>query len=199
MIVKAEDFKGTAAIPNGIVNAPNQDLLGNVTQLQEAIDEFEEEALTIILGYSLGKEFASKFDANGDLSAGEDSKWEELKNGKDNYRGIVKAVVHYIFFKFIENDEAHYSMMGVGNDKSKGMEKTSINYKAVKAWNIFYEHSVGSTPFRTVIHKPWATGVIYSSSDELYKCIRQFVDEDTTGLFDAKSFTNIENINIYGF
>jgi len=198
MIVKAEDFKGTAAIPNGTVNAPNQDLLGNVVQLQEFIDEFEQEALTMILGFELAKEFMSKFDDDGNLKSGEDPLWAELKDGKDNYRGIVKAVVHYIFFKFISNDEAHYASTGVAKDKAKGMYSRTITHKAITAWNIFHAYAIGQNNRVQIVRKPHAVGIIWSV-DDLYISTREFVIRDKSGLFDKKAFINIEKMNEYGF
>ena len=197
LITKLEDFVGTALIPNAIDVAPGSDLTGNAKELQEFIEIYEPEAMMLVLGFSLYEELKSNLDVNGELPSGVDQKWIDLVDGKERYRGLKSLTKHYIFYKFLENDVAQYTGVGIATEKPKGATIVGATEKAVKAWNIFYDHTVGKNASPTIIRRGFGMGVIYNSEDNYYQPLQEFLRRNND-VYENATFTTIENMNFYG-
>jgi hypothetical protein len=200
MFITTEDFKGNAFVPNAGASGPLSDVTGNETELTEFIEEYEFSVIVLIMGYELAKEFVSKFDENGELISGEDEMWLKLLEGEGRYRGIKKALVNYVFFKFISNDEIEYAGTGTAQNNPKGMEQMSITRKAVVAWNKFHEYAVGKESRIVVVHNNMGTGVIWDSSGNSFMSTREFIKTESVNFepFNLATYAVIENINQYG-
>lgn len=204
-IVKNTDFtKGRFKIPNATDIAPDSDLIGNKSELGEFIEEFEEEALILTLGYTLYAEFKTQLDpsnSNG-LIDGADQKWDDLLNGKENYFGLKKLLVPYIYFQFLENDESQYSGTGVIKESTKGARSYSERGKAVKAWRSFYQFTIGRSQTPNALTRPSIFGNLtmydwYGTSDDKYKPLYVFLREEAE-TYPTAVPTMFENMNYYG-
>ena len=142
MIIKTGDFKLDAFIPN-VDDAPNSEILGNDNELQGFIDKFEEEILIRLLGWELYSELMTQF-TDGVLDPNADEKWGKLVNGFENYRGMSAMIVGYVFWKFIESDDSHYSSAGVVRETSENSEYHESRPKAIGQYRVFYEHAIGN-------------------------------------------------------
>ncbi|MEN8122412.1 MAG: hypothetical protein ABFS35_18855 [Bacteroidota bacterium] len=142
MIIKTTDFVLDAYIPNRD-DAPNSDIIGNEPELQGFIDVHEKEVLVQLLGFNLYTELMDQFDVNGDWNIVVDQKWKDLVDGKDAYRGMKDLLVGYVFYKFIESDDSHYSTIGVQKENSENAERFDSRPKAVQLYRKFYEQAIG--------------------------------------------------------
>lgn len=204
MITKISDFKGRFKIPNATDTAPNSDLLGNSTSLYDFISDYEEECLILILGYTLYKELLTNLnegEPNGILT-GADAKWDELVNGKDNYRGLRTLLVSYIFFYYLENDESQYSGVGIQRERGKGSRNFTARPKATKAWRTFYKLTSGEkiqpeVIIRSLVGGSSGVGIIYTDPTEKLQPLYGFLTENAITYPDAV-MSQIGNMNYYG-
>lgn len=201
MIVKPEDFVGTALVPNAKdENIPLEGFAGNPTELKLFIDDYEPEALITVLGFDLYQEFIANLDPDtGEPLPGADQKWTDLLNGKGRYRGIKKMIVHYVFFNFYNNDTSHYSGVGTVKENPKGATPYDVKEKAVKSWRIFRKEAVGSGSVHgAVIRKNSGVGVIYGgSTNNEFQSVQEFI-LDNKEEYPNYSFIPIQNMNYYG-
>ena len=204
-IVTNEDFtKGRFKIPNATDIAPDSNLVGNKTELGQFIEEFEEECLIITLGYVLYEELKTQLDpstSNG-LITGADQKWDDLLNGKENYFGFKKILVPYIYYKFLENDDASYSGVGIIKESAKGARSYPARSKAVKAWRMFYKFTIGTS----LAPKAWTKTSIfgnlnmfdwYGTTDSQIKPLYTFLVEEKL-VYPTAVSTEFANMNFYG-
>lgn len=204
-IVQNSDFKvGRFKIAGGTSIAPDSDRLGNKVELDQFIDEFEKECLILTLGYTLYAELVTNLDAseaNG-VKQGADQKWVDLVVGKDNYMGLKKVLVPYIYFMFLENDESSHSGVGVVKESGKQVRAYPERSKAVKAWREFYKHTIGNT----VTPRAWIQESIfgnltaydwYGTSETGIKPLYTYLKDNAADFPDAVS-TEFDNLNFYG-
>ena len=176
-LVTNKDFSiGKWKIPNATDIAPDSDLLGSKTELSLFIEEYEKECLIYVLGYELYAELLTKLDTNesNNLVVGAEEKWDDLVNGKDNYYGLKKLVVPYIFFHYAQNDESHYSGVGEIKESAKGARPFSPRSRAVSAWREFYRYTRGDSQAPKAAIKPTIFGNIqmydwYGTEDSFFK------------------------------
>lgn len=204
-IVKNTDFtEGRFKIPNATDTAPDSSLLGNKTELGQFIDEFEEECLILTLGYTLYTEFKAQLDpstSNG-LIGGADQKWDDLLNGKDNYFGLKRLLIPYIYFKFLESDDSSYAGVGIIKESAKGARTYPARSKAVKAWRTFYEFTIGNSNAPKGYLKPSIFGNLlmydwYGTTDDNIKPLYSFL-KDNEDVYTTAASTLFVNMNYYG-
>jgi hypothetical protein len=143
MIVRTSDFQLDAYIPNKD-DAPFADLIGNEGELQGFIDEYETEVLIRVLGYDLYNEYMDAFEPDGTYSPGADDKWKLLTDGFENYRGIKPLIIGYVFWKFIESDDSHYTSTHVVVERTTSAAKISSRSKALLQYQKFLDYAVGN-------------------------------------------------------
>ena len=206
MITKVTDFKGRFRIANSDDHAPNSDLTGNHSLLKDFIDEFEPQCCITILGYSLYKELQPELLKQpfvGGATETADQKWIDLVNGKENYEGLVKCIVPYIYFKFLKDDDSSHTGVGVVNENPKGAVMYSAREKAVEAWRAFYQATCGeysvedSLLFKQSYVGP-ILGIIYAhDSLDKEKSLYTFLEENKN-IYPNANPTPLSNINQYG-
>jgi len=202
MITKIEDFKGRFNIALSEDIEPNS--MGNHDELQLFIEDEEPSCLVTVLGYSLYQELLPElkkkpFEPDASLTAAD--KWVDLVNGKDNYQGLKKLLVPYIYFQFLANDTAHHTGVGMVQERAKGASNVSARKKAVVAWNEYYKYTVGedisSNIFGKNTIKGPVIGIIYSNSEDkywsLYNWLKQNID-----VYTNWSPSSVKNITMYG-
>lgn len=156
MIVTRSCFKGLIDIPNLNDVAPNSNMLGNDTVLTTFIDEYERDYLVKALGYSIFKLLKEELPINDNS----DQKWKDLVNGKEYtkegvllyWKGLlftenqtqISPIAFYIWYHFLENGLSNYTGTGLKSEKTKNASKANPAYKAVKAWNKFFDMTVCS-------------------------------------------------------
>ncbi len=116
MITENKDFKGAYAIANSTDSEPNSDLVGNTEDLKAAIELYEPRCLILILGYTLYTQLKAEldkkpFNINGTTTA--DQIWIDLVNGVDQYEGLKKIIVPYVYFYYLQSDEMQHSGVGL--------------------------------------------------------------------------------------
>ena len=203
MIIKASDFTtGNYKIPNVVDNAPNSDLLGNNTEINEFISKYVPECMVLTLGYELWTLLSAELDVNGDLPVGADQRWQDLVNGKDRYQGLKSILVPFVYFYFLENDESHHGGVGIVQEEAKGATRFMPVSKAVKAWREFYRYTIGYDKTPMAWEKMTIRGNAtcydwYGTSESLYMPLYVFLRENESTYPEAVS-TQFENINYYG-
>lgn len=205
MITKNSDFNGQFQIANSEDGSPNSDLIGNNTELQLFINEFEPRCLITVLGYALYAELKPELLKKPfvtDAQDTADAKWVELVNGKDNYFGLKPIIVPYVYFHFLKSDDSSHTGVGVVKEAPKGARNYSPREKAVLAWRTFYEAAQGYYPEFTIASKQSAvgniTGIIYDydQSDKimsLYTFLAKNIDT-----YPNANPSVLENITQYG-
>ena len=197
MLTKVEDFKGLYYIPNATAVAPGS--VGNKTQLVYDIELYENEVLDMLLGYELSTllklELNKKpFNTASSLTAA--TKWVELINGVDNYRGMREAIRAYVFYKWYQNDADQYTGTGTKKYNTQGTEIASMYPRAINAWRRFHDLTIGQSGSITLINKSIGSGVIYGEIDTVYKSLYSFLRyNDTYPEWVERIF---ENKNKYG-
>lgn len=203
MITKKEDFKGLTYIPNANDIAPNSNLLGNVTMIEFVIEKFEPKVLILVLGFDLYKLLEAELDANGEILDTNSIYYTLLYGSSDGrYRGLKDLIRNYIFFKFTEIDDTHYSGVGNIKEKAKGAVNVGFRDKAVLAWGEFHEHTIGNyysldNQNPTIIDKGYAIGRFWSNPNNEYQSLYGFLREEKED-YPGATFTKIEKINYYG-
>lgn len=163
MLISRSFFKGIIQVPNATDTAPNSNLLGNGTELDLFIDEFERDILIKCLGYPLFYAFVNELDAtkpNG-LKDTADAKWNDLLNGKDyTLNGIAvkwmglkfkegnldrSLIAYYVFCEFLNSDLFNYSGLGVVKERGKNSSPVTADPLYVASFRKFYELTEFST------------------------------------------------------
>lgn len=163
MITSREYYKGLIKIPNIGDTAPNSNLLGNVTELDVFLKEYERDYLIKSLGYSLFKEFQSHLEVvePATVQTVKDSapqKWKDLMDGREytkdgrtvNWRGLVftddglkrSPIAYYVCYHFLKSDLGRYLGTGVQREKTKNTVFADPAPKAVDIWEKFYRLTV---------------------------------------------------------
>lgn len=200
MIIKTENFVGSAYIPNLRSVAPLTDTLGNEEELQLYINEYEPRCLILVLGFDLYKELMTNIDEDtGELIEGSEQKWMDLLNGKGRYSGLRFVLANYIHFNFTIDNDITYSGVGGIRQVAKGATNVGLRDKAVKSWNKFYEGTVGDHTQgnidRIVIGNNY--GTIYHGDNNVYQSLFSFLIENKE-TYPTATLTYIDNINYYG-
>lgn len=215
MIITTAYFKGSIHIDNATDVAPNSDLLGNTTELNEFIQEFVPECLIMVLGYSLFNELQNELDpqqANG-LKDTAHQKWNDLLNGKEyqidgvtvKWNGLIYSqanikrslLADYVYFKYMENEKASMQENEVNN-----AIVTSAFPKVVKAWRRFHSLVIGSFNSPTRIHSKHGYGIDWLNTNNGLRSLYQFIqdvnniDPTTYENWTPTSFENLNNFDI---
>ncbi|WP_407265047.1 hypothetical protein R5N98_02695 [Tenacibaculum maritimum] len=217
MITSSSCFKGDIHVPNSQDTAPNSNLLGNVSELDMFIHEYEPDVLIKCLGRSLYNEFSNQFKEDYSLKDTADSKWDDLLKGKEytisgktvNWKGLIykqgqydkSLIAYYVYYHFLSNDIENYTGTGVSTKKSKNTEKVSPIPKAVRAWRKFYELTVGGFYSPILINNNHGYGIDWIGNDNGDKSLYQFIQDmnninpNTYPNWQPKRF---ENLNLFG-
>ena len=213
MIISASYFKGSIQIDNVQDTAPNSNLLGNGSMIEDFISEYEPEILIQCLGFALYKQLKENLDetAENGLKADAVQKWDDLLNGKeyqidgvpvkwDGLRfqeGTLRRslIAYYVFYKFLENEKANTNVIEVKNSKA-----ASAIPKAVKAWRKFHSLTVGNYNNPTIIEKSSGFGLDWLTSSNGRRSLYQFINDmnniDPT-TFKNWNGTHFENLNTF--
>ena len=154
MITSRSDFKGDILIANADDIAPFSNLIGNAAYLDDAIERYERECLTILFGIEMYNEFMLQFDQTVTpwvLLPDSEQKWKDLLNGAtyDNchFEGVKKAIPYYIYAKFIEEDELRHTGVGFVKDDANNARIQSGRSKWAYAYNTFVQKAYGCNRF----------------------------------------------------
>ena len=219
MIIDRSYFKGEIYIPNVEDIAPDSELLGNGSELDVFITEYEREVLIKCLGFSLYSVFKSQFNSDNSPNLKNDSeqKWKDLLNGKSynidgkmvNWSGLIhknnpfkrSLIAYYVYFHFLNNDISHYTGTGMQVEKTKSAENVSHIPKAVRAWRKFYELTVGTYNTTSYIEKANGTGIDWGNCESAERSLYQFIQDMNNS--DVNTYPNwqpyfFENLNILG-
>lgn len=163
MITSRSYFKGSLRIANVLDTAPNSNLVGNSAIADLDIVKYEREALIKLFGYTLYKEFKSKFDIDSNglwtLKAAESgSKWDDLLNGKEYtlngntvyWKGLVytdsdesgatpdqSLLAYYIYAMFVRDEEFSHAGIGFQAEQAQAADRVSSRSKYAWAYNEF--------------------------------------------------------------
>lgn len=159
MIVTRSYFEGFLYVANVNNNEPNIELLGNRSELQLFIDEYERDCLIKCLGYPLFKEFSSNFEDNS-LKNDAPQKIKDILNGTEyakdgvlySYRGLAynngttffSPLADYIYFYFLESEMSRLMGIGLVSEKGKNVTNADPTPRAVRAWSRFRRNIVES-------------------------------------------------------
>lgn len=156
MIVTRSYFVGRLQIANAEDSAPNSNLLGNASMLQDFINIYERELLLHLFGFQMYAEFSSQFDIDPvsqdwNLKAGADQKWKDLLNGsiyssngaEKNWKGLIQKIgntktsfiANYIYCNFLAETELPHSGVGFVVPKPKNAVRVSAASHIARAWN----------------------------------------------------------------
>jgi hypothetical protein len=198
MIIKTTDFQLGAFIPNRD-DAPNSDIIGNEPILQGFIDTEVEEILVELLGYELFSLLENELDGNGDLPIDADQKWLDLVNGKDNYRGLKRMLVAYVFYKFILNDRSQYSTTGTHEPTSEAANRVEPSAKAIAEYQKFYKFAIGDYYYgpKIVRNVSGMKGVIYGSYGSQFASLYDFLAENQDTYAEWVANMNLPQHNLY--
>lgn len=192
MIVQTSDFTVNSFIPN-VKDTPFYDILGNEDVLKDHILKYEKEVLYSLLGVALYTELVADMRSDGSFLPTADPKYVELVNGKDNYLGLKKLLVPYICYKFIENDDSHYSSSGVVKEISDTSVRFESRPKAIEQYREFYKYAIGAYYYSPSVFKVpsiWGDlkAVMWTGSPHRsnIKSLYQYMEEKKT------TFTNWE-------
>lgn len=222
MITNDSYYKLDIYIPNVVNDEPEVNDISNNTELQNAMSQYEREALQYLLGYNLYNEFSNQFDIDADdnwtIKASADQKWLDLLNGTTytidgvNYtwRGLIykdgnldkSLLAYYVYYYFLANDVDHYSSVGVETETAKNATRVSAIAKAVKAWHNFYIQSVGhyNTP-AYVTNSSGCVGIDWFGSDNSARSLYQFIrdtNNQTPDTYEDWQPTMFKDINQFG-
>jgi len=149
-------------------SAPNSNLVGKRTELDDFIKRYEKRILTKVFGFPLYNEFMSKFDYNSStfahtLNVGVEAKWDDLLNGKTytlknvqvDWPGILTTdealptsfISDAVYAQFLKHDQSKYMGVGLVTHKAKNATRADASSKYVQAWNEFVELVVGKYCF----------------------------------------------------
>lgn len=199
MIITTSDFTLGAFIPNRD-DAPNSEIIGNEPILQGFIDTEVDEVLTELLGYALWTELKAQLtDPGNTLPAGADQKWLDLVNGKENYPGMKKFLVPFVFYKFMMNDRADYSTLGVHVATSDSAERVNPSAKAIGEYQKFYKFAIGSAYAgpRLIVNSMGMPGLIWGSYGSQFASMYDFLAENIDTYSNWVANLNIPQHNVY--
>ncbi len=199
MIIKTTDFQLGAFIPNRD-DAPNSDIIGNEPVLQGFIDTEVEEILVELLGWTLFKLVKDELDGNGDMPVTAPQEYQDLVNGKDNYRGMKRFLVAYVFYKFILNDRSQYSTLGTVRATSEGAENVEPSAKAIAEYQKFYKQAIGTYWDGPLVTRNsfGMTGVIWANiSKSAFLSMYDFLAENETSYPEWEKNYTIPQHNLY--
>ena len=226
MITTPEYYKGDIHIPNVVNASPAVNDLSNDSELNRFISQYEREVLIKLLGYNLYKEFSEQFDVDGDgqwtIKPASDQKWKDLLNGKEytidsvtyNFRGLIfseglgnsliniSLLSYYVFYNFLSNDVDTYSSVGVQSELAKNADRVSAIPRAVKAWDKFYQLSVGTynTPMY-ITNASGMNGIDWFGCDDGERSLFEFINDinlETPDTYADWKPQRINNINQFG-
>lgn len=166
MITSTPYYTGNIEIPNiSTDNVPNASRVGKNTKLKQFIEEYEVDALSKGLGFSLCTEFKAQLEVAENattetVKTDADQKWKDLFSGKTytkdgmyvRYRGLIytegkvkkSPLAYYVFKHFFENDMTHYGGIGLQIEEAKKSKRADYRPKFVLAHQMFYELMVGT-------------------------------------------------------
>lgn len=223
MITNESYYKLDIYIPNVVNDAPEVNDVSNKTELQNAMSQYEREALQYLLGYNLYTEFSNQFDVDSDdiwtIKAGVDQKWLDLLNGTTytiddveyTWKGLIykdgnldkSLLAYYVYYNFLSNDVEHYASIGIETENAQNATRVSAIAKAVKAWHNFYIQSVGNYNYPAYItNSSGCTGIDWFGSDDgvrsLYQYIRDINNQtpDTYENWKPKMFNDMNQFGL---
>ena len=199
MIVQTTDFKMGAFIPN-VDDAPNSEIIGNEPILQDFITTEVEDICVELLGYDLWSELKAELtDPNQTLPAGAAQKWLDLVNGKDNYPGMKKFLVPYVFYKFLLNDRSSYSTIGTHQETSDSATRVEPSAKAISEYQKFYKFSVGTFAEgpKVITNSYGMTGIVWGSYGSQFASMYDFLSENIDTYSTWVANLNIPQHNLY--
>ena len=156
MITTRSYFVGKIQIANAEDSAPNSNLLGNASMLQDFINIYERELLIKLFGHQMYADFVTQFDIDPTtqdwtIKADADQKWKDLLNGvvyddngtSKNWKGLIQEVgvtktsfiANYVYCFFLEETELPHSGVGFVVPESKNAKRVSARSHIVRAWN----------------------------------------------------------------
>ena len=168
------------------------------------IEQYEREALVCLLGYPLYKLFFDELDSNEDngLAPGADAKWNELLNGLEytfdgktvNWRGLrfndetgilfndakrkQSLIAYYIYYFYIKKDIVTYTASGTHRINAANSESVNIIDKSVRAWQQFYNLSIGNYgEVRTSVNRFGMHSIDYYGSSNKDRSLYQFLSD----------------------
>ena len=199
-LTKETDFKGLYFIPNATDEAPLSNLLGNKTEILEYADQYEREALDILLGVELTDLLVPELLKEPFVSGATDTadaKWVNLVNGTGAYKGLREALVAYTFYKFYEDDHTQYTGVGTVQLEAKNSVVKDPTERAIKVWRRFYELTIGDFQKVRTIVRPIGVGLVWGSTGSPYDSLYTFLKENEE-TYPEWEPTYFENRNQYG-
>ncbi len=184
-IVTPSDFELQPYFIPGAVSVNSGE--GANLDLDKLIDELEVRFLEDALGKVQADEFYSALD---DLGAA-DQKWQDLFNGKDEYGGIKRVFVPFLFTEWIRNNEIRLSNSGAHRPKVKGSWTADFNQHFVEAWSRFL------SLYQNVSSDSWGRYFDLGADGYDPKTLKEFIEE-TDGI-DDQFFRLYEQQNQLGF
>jgi len=175
-------------------------------ELNSDIEQYEREILVKSLGYSLFKLFSDELDSNesNGLKVTADPKWDELMNGLEytidgktvNFRGVrfsdeavpfddavrkQSLIAYYVYYFYIRKDIDTYSSAGVNRIKAANSEGVSIMGKATRAWNNFYNLTVGNYCNAKYYYNQYSlSGIDYYGSGNSERSLYEFLRDQNS-------------------
>jgi len=187
-ITKASDFVADFYIPNITDSAPLSDTIGNGVLVVDFIQQYEDEALEIILGNELATLFKQEFDAAeaNRFKADAPAEYPVLYHGELKFRGIKRALVAYIFYHFYRMDQSQYTGIGTKELKSENTKRVSNIPLSTLAWRTWYDLVIGNfaythpwlfgeNPVQKIIVKVVGTGIIYGNADSPFDSLYTYL------------------------
>lgn len=175
MITTRSYFWGNIQIANAEDTAPNSNLLGNSSLLQDFINKYERELLVRLFGIEMYTEFSAQFDVDPTtkewtIKTSADQKWKDLLNGVTydgkRWNGLIQDVegsktsfiANYVYCKFVEATGIEHAGVGFTVTESKNAIRVSGASLWANAWNEMVVRLQGNCSLY-----PWSD--LYSKND----------------------------------
>lgn len=128
-ITKPSDYLiGETKIPNAISGNAGEGLNGDLDYI---IKKYEKALLLNLLGYDQWRDLQTALE---DLPNA-DQKWQDLVNGKEEWKGLAPIVKNFVYCHWIRFHEIKVSTTGAGKAKVKNYSISDYNQKYTDRWN----------------------------------------------------------------
>lgn len=204
MITTRSHFTGLINIAaSQDATAPNTEITGNATKLDDFMEAYERDCLIKSFGYSLYKEFWDTLEIKSPktyhtVKTDADDKWKKLYSGheydldgrKVKWDGLNytlsstpdaepnrSLLADYIYCFFMSDDVVTHTTTGMKTAAAKNSNNASSSPSIIRAWRSFYKKTVGAANTSTIISSDYGVGIDYRGSGNTLRSLFQYIED----------------------